>query len=118
MSEIFIAFVISWSVIDGDTIKVEASVWPGIVVVERVRLNGIDAPEMRAPKQCEREVAVKAKVYLSGRLSEAKRITLFVSGRDSFGRVLASIDIDGADLGALMLTAKLARPYGKKSEWC
>ncbi len=35
-------------VVDGDTFDARVSVWPGIEISTRVRLRGIDAPEMRA----------------------------------------------------------------------
>ena len=35
-------------VLDGDTFEARVRVWPGFDVTTRVRLRGIDAPEMRA----------------------------------------------------------------------
>ncbi len=59
------------SVIDGDTIEVRAVIWLGQVLSTRVRLAGIDAPELRGKCARERALAVRARAYLRARL-EAK----------------------------------------------
>jgi endonuclease YncB( thermonuclease family) len=35
-------------VIDGDTFEAKVNLWPGLDITTRVRLRGIDAPEMKA----------------------------------------------------------------------
>jgi endonuclease YncB( thermonuclease family) len=35
-------------ILDGDTFEARARVWPGLDITTKVRLRGIDAPEMRA----------------------------------------------------------------------
>ena len=45
-------------VIDGDTFEARLRVWPGLEVVTKVRLAGIDAPELSA--RCAREHALAA----------------------------------------------------------
>src|SRR6185312_332928 len=35
-------------VIDGDTFEARVHVWPGLDITTKVRLRGVDAPEMRA----------------------------------------------------------------------
>jgi micrococcal nuclease len=40
-------------VIDGDTLEARVRIWPGMDVTTRVRLRGIDAPELHA--RCEGE---------------------------------------------------------------
>ena len=47
------------SVYDGDTIKVEAAVWPGITWAGSVRVLGVDTPELRA--KCPEEKAAAAR---------------------------------------------------------
>ncbi len=61
------------SVIDGDTIEVRAVVWLGQVVSTRVRLAGIDAPELRAKCARERALAERARAYLLARLEGGDR---------------------------------------------
>lgn len=118
MSPIFIALVIWWSVVDGDTIDVHARVWPGHVVEERVRLDVIDTPEMKGPP-CERILAHLAYDATKRHLANAKTIELRATKRDAFGRVLGRIVIDGRDLGDQLLAAGHARKYSReKVPWC
>src|SRR2546423_372402 len=42
-------------VLDGDTFEARVSVWPGLDITTKVRLRGIDAPELRA--RCADELA-------------------------------------------------------------
>ena len=49
------------NVYDGDTIEVLAKVWPGHQINVRVRIRGIDAPEMRAKCSEERFAALSAR---------------------------------------------------------
>ena len=51
-------------VVDGDTLLVTARVWPGHRVDTRVRLLGIDAPELRSLCAEEREQARAARDWL------------------------------------------------------
>ena len=44
-------------VIDGDTFEARIHLWPGLDVTTRVRLRGIDAPELKAHCPQEREMA-------------------------------------------------------------
>lgn len=129
--DLFLGFVFAWSVIDGDTVKVSAHVWPNVAAIsEHVRLVRIDTPETRAPAPaCERELGAKAKAYTLARMTAAKRIVVRVgtdvtpSGmttRDSFGRVLGDVIVDGVSLSDELLAQRLARLYtgGAKVPWC
>ena len=46
------------SVLDGDTFEARVNLWPGLAITTRVRLRGIDAPELRARCEDERAKAV------------------------------------------------------------
>lgn len=73
-------------VIDGDTAVLEIDMGNRILWVESFRLNGIDAPEIRAPG------GVEAKTHLEGLLSNGvSRVETFKP--DKFGRWLADIHI-------------------------
>lgn len=118
----FVAYVSMWSVIDGDTIRVSGHIWPNVSISEeRVRLVRIDTPEMRAPTACERAMAVKATDYSNTLLRTANQIEVrvyFKETRDSFGRVLGDVFVDGVSLNDLLLASGLARKYGVKGAWC
>ncbi len=114
----FVAVVLSWSVIDGDTIAVSARAWPNIIVEERIRLDAVDTAELHAKSACERALALKAKEFTTTKLRAAKTIKVFTTKRDSFGRIIGNLVLDDEDLGAALLAAKLARVYGTQSAWC
>ena len=71
-------------VIDGDTIHITNN-----NSIEKVRLNCIDAPELNQP------LGVEAKDYLTQLIDNATIIGLNVTGKDKFGRSLATLTIDG-----------------------
>ena len=92
-------------VIDGDTIEVRAAVWIDVAVTVRVRLRGVDAPELTGAR-CPAEHAP---------------IVLHDIRRDKYGgRVVAHVlATDGDDLGQALLTARLAHTVGAASGgWC
>ena len=51
-------------IVDGDTIHVQAHLWPRHQWQGNIRLHGIDAPELRGQCQAEREQAIMAKETL------------------------------------------------------
>ena len=108
-------------VIDGDTVEMRVSIWLGQEVTTRVRMRGIDAPELRARCEDERIKAEAAKTRLEV-LLKTGALYLTEVGYDKYGtRVVARI-VDGrsADLGATLVREGLARPYagGKRLGWC
>lgn len=108
-------------VIDGDTVEARVAVWMGQEVVTKVRLRGIDAPEIRGACGPEREKALAARDSLAGLLGKGQ-VTLSEIGPDKyFGRVVARLrSADGRDAGAALLAAGLARPYDgrRRDSWC
>lgn len=109
------------AVIDGDTLRVKARVWLGQEVDTLVRLLGVDAPELDGRCAEERRRAEEARAFLRRR-AQGGRVSLVDVRTDKFGgRVLARVlDDDGTDLGAALVAAGLARPYGggRRGAWC
>ncbi|MBM3600401.1 MAG: thermonuclease family protein [Alphaproteobacteria bacterium] len=106
--------------IDGDTLLVRAHVWLDQEIVTRVRLAGIDAPEMHGQCPSERAAAQAARTYLSGLVRDGA-VALTDIHQDKYGgRVVARAAVMGRDLSAAMLAADMARPYtgGKRRGWC
>ena len=108
-------------IIDGDSLRVRARVWPGHFVEVILRVRGIDTPELRAACQGERALALAARATLQ-RLVGREAVTLVnIGGGKYFGRVLADVRLaDGSDLTARMLDAAPARIYhgGRRAGWC
>ena len=75
--------------IDGDTFEARVHLWPGLDMVTRVRLRGIDAPELKAACAEEWRKAQAASVELRKLLAEGE-VTIFNIGPDKYnGRVVA-----------------------------
>ena len=87
-------------VTDGDTVKVQG---PGLPV-ERVRLLGIDAPEM------DQDFGKVARRVLADKV-EGREVLLHTHGRDRYGRVLAELVLDGVDVNLAMVREGLAWHY-------
>jgi endonuclease YncB( thermonuclease family) len=108
-------------VVDGDTIEVAARVWLGQEVTVRLRLSGIDAPELRGRCPAERTGAEAARLRLR-ELAEGRTLSLTSVTGDKFGgRVLArAATAEGLDLSEALLGEGLARPYGgeARASWC
>lgn len=96
-------------VVDGDTFWLSG---------EKVRLEGIDAPEIEGACAYERNLAQRAKVRLSEILSN-REIRLSRSGSDRYGRTLARAETPSGEAGAILVSEGLARPWaGRRQPWC
>ncbi len=94
-------------VIDGDTLDVRLPAG----TVERVRIIGIDSPEMR-PRECYAAQATAA----ARRLAQGKRVQLVgdpsQATRDRYSRLLAYVQLpDGVDLGWKLIAGGYATVY-------
>ncbi|GGB00840.1 nuclease [Brucella endophytica] len=103
-------------VIDGDTITVNR---------ERIRIANVDAPEISRPKcDAERRLGLVAKRRLAELLAAGEPVIKRGdpdSGRikDRYGRTLATITVNGKDVGEALISEMLARPWGgKRRSWC
>lgn len=96
-------------VIDGDTFEAQVLAYPRLIVIERVRVLGVDTPEMKAATLGK---AQAAKSYTDAWLTSAGKVTLGVGcgdapPYDSFGRVLATVTrLDGRVLADDLIAAK------------
>ncbi|HEY4942042.1 MAG TPA: thermonuclease family protein [Rhizomicrobium sp.] len=107
-------------VIDGDTFEASAAIWLGQQIAVRVRIAGIDAPELRARCDVERQRAEAARNYLSKRIAGGE-VKLSAVRYDKYGgRVDASVVDARGDVGEAMIRAGLARLYdgGRRDGWC
>jgi micrococcal nuclease len=108
-------------VIDGDTLEVAARIWIDQTIETRVRLFGVDAPELHGRCASERHLAERARNFLRRRVGGGE-VRLRDLRYDKYGgRMLARIEtVDGEDLGATLLASGLARRYGgaRRSSWC
>lgn len=100
-------------VLDGDTVEVLAFPWPQQSITVKVRLRGIDAPEIHSRCRDEKARGFAARLKLSEMLDQQPDIRLVnISGGKYFGRILADLKLqDGQDASSIMLQAGLVRPY-------
>ncbi|MBC9882805.1 thermonuclease family protein [Bradyrhizobium sp. INPA01-394B] len=106
--------------IDGDTFLARIHQQGGRDLVARVRLRGIDAPEMKASCQDELDKAEAATEALRNLLGQGG-VTIYNLGSEKYGRVLADVATKRtADVSAAMLAGGYARSYagGHRAGWC
>lgn len=94
-------------VIDGDTMICEVDLGFSITVTERIRLRGINTPEVRG-NQKKRGLEVKEIVRS---IIEGKEITLQVYKKGKYGRFIADIIIDDANLSDYLIENELGKRY-------
>ena len=108
-------------VVDGDTFEARVNLWPGLDITTRVRLRGIDAPEMKARCGEERNKAEAARDALRAILDQGEVGIAQVSLDKYGGRVLASASTRATpDVSAALLNAGMGRSYsgGQRNSWC
>ncbi|GIU20980.1 thermonuclease family protein [Shewanella sp. MBTL60-007] len=104
------------SVYDGDTFR---AYLPGYAKDQRVRLRGIDTPEIKG--QCDSEIrgAIEARDYARQVLESASEVRLYNVGQDRYKRVLADVVVDGESLSRLLINKNLGRKWkGRRENWC
>ncbi|MCG2669487.1 thermonuclease family protein [Bradyrhizobium sp. GCM10023182] len=106
--------------IDGDTFLARVRQRDGRDLVARIRLRGIEAPEMKASCQDELNKAEAATDALRNLLGQGG-VTIYNLGSEKYGRVLADVGTRRtANVSAAMLAGGYARSYngGHRDGWC
>lgn len=107
-------------VIDGDTFRARLDIWLGQSVTVKVRLKGVDTPEMNGKCAAEKKLARQAKAFAENWLRKNQVQLVNVHYGTYAGRVLATAQIkNGDNLSAALLAENLAKPYrGRRAQWC
>ena len=95
-------------VIDGDTL---------VITDERIRLWGIDAPEMGQPCEADGQTydaGARAAEGLSAIIG-GQDVRCDVRNRDRWGRAVAACAVRGRDIGRSLVATGLARDYARYS---
>ncbi|MGO7266127.1 thermonuclease family protein [Rhizobium johnstonii] len=100
-------------ILDGDTIIVQG---------EHIRLEGINAPELKGECREEKVRALRARARLA-QLLEKAQIDIERSGYDRYRRTLAFVAVEGEAVGDVLMREGLSRKwvqqYGGQAEpWC
>jgi len=105
------------NIYDGDTMTI---VHEG--EMQRVRLRGIDTPELSEPKcERERELARAAKEFTVEQLRRAHTVSLvnIDPNEDRYGRWIATVLVDGVSLNDLIVVEGHGRVWrGRRENWC
>ncbi len=105
---------------DGDTCRIDfiQNITEGYIVPKffaddvRIRILGIDTPEMRSKCLQEKRLAIKARDYLNYTLKKADSIIIDIDNNnklDSLGRYLAVLYVDDININNLLLVRGYAR---------
>jgi endonuclease YncB( thermonuclease family) len=108
-------------VIDGDTIVVRARIWLGQDIDTQVRLDGVDAPEIKGKCERERRLAVRARDLILARSAGGMVILSEIHYGKYAGRVVARVrPPGGGDFSTALVEAGLGRAYegGRRESWC
>lgn len=104
------------TVVDGDTVRLSSG--------EKIRISNIDTPETPPRSRCAEEarLAQAATANLRRMVAGAKDVRFVPDWdreRDSYGRLLGRVVIDGADVGEAQIAAGLAQRWrGRRAWWC
>ena len=107
-------------VIDGDTFRACVDIWLGQSVTVKVRLKGVDTPEMSGKCAGEKKLARQAKAFAENWLKKNQVQLVNVHYGTYAGRVLATAQTKNGDsLSAALLSENLAKLYrGRRAQWC
>jgi endonuclease YncB( thermonuclease family) len=107
--------------VDGDTFDARVTLWPGLDLNTRVRLRGIDAPELHASCDTEFKKADAATKALRVLLAEGG-VAIFNIGPDKYsGRVVADVATRRTpNVSAALVASGHVRVYlgGRRQGWC
>lgn len=107
-------------VVDGDTFEATFFVFHGVQIKAKIRILGIDTPEIRGKCEKEKRMAQQAR-ELARKLLKDQALLVDVSPDKYSGRYDARVlAADGKDVGQQMIASGLARKYngGKRAGWC
>jgi micrococcal nuclease len=94
---------------DGDTVWLRG---------EKIRIVDIDAPELNGDCGYENRLAVRARTRLI-QLLNAGDFEISRTGKDRYGRTLATLHRSGRSIGAQLVSEGLARTWsGRREPWC
>ena len=106
---------------DGDTLTVDAAIWPDLAWSGSVRVRHVDTPEIRGDCIQERLLAIAARDYVRDLLIDETVILTEIENDLYGGRILAHVALEnGESLADRLIDNGLGRPYdgGRRQGWC
>lgn len=100
-------------VVDGDTVDVDIDLGFGIIIRQRVRLKGINAPETRTTDFKEKSLGILSKYFLEKELSNCKNLRIQTYKDDKYGRILGVLFDEGesVSINQKMIDYNFAEPF-------
>ena len=101
-------------VVDGDTVDAFVDLGFDMHSKQRVRLYGINTPEVRTRDKAEKKAGLAAMARLQEMLRESKNkcvIKTRLDRKGNYGRVLGVIYVDDCDLNAKLIKEGHAKKY-------
>jgi len=97
------------SVYDGDTVTLDISLGFGVTMREKIRLLGINTPEVRGKEKLDGLISRdRLRELING------KVIIIATHKDKggkYGRLLATIYLDGVDINQQLIDEGLAKPY-------
>lgn len=82
-------------IVDGDTIDIIIDLGFSIFSKQRIRLNGIDAPETNSKDEIEKKLALEAKDFTAKWFAKNPNLTVKTTKDDKYGRILGEFYSNG-----------------------
>jgi micrococcal nuclease len=99
-------------VVDGDTVDLDLDLGFSLTLRQRVRLYGIDAPELRSKDPIEKAKGQESQAFVAQWFQEPGPVLVRTTKEEKYGRMLADCYREGApSLCTELLERGLARPY-------
>jgi micrococcal nuclease len=99
-------------VVDGDTLDLDLDLGFSITLRQRVRLIGIDAPEVRTRDAAEKTRGLQAQAFVVEWFQRPGLVWVRTTKEEKYGRMLADLYREGEpSLCTELLTLGLAVPY-------
>jgi micrococcal nuclease len=99
-------------VVDGDTVDLDLDLGFSIILRQRVRLIGIDAPEVRTRDAAEKQLGHLARDYVIWWLERPGQVLVRTTKEEKYGRMLADcFRVGEPSLCTMLPELGLAVPY-------
>jgi micrococcal nuclease len=98
-------------IIDGDTIDVNIDLGFDVKIKQRVRLYGINTPEVRTKDLNEKKKGLEATEYLKKILPKEFIIETILNKRGKYGRVLGILWVKDVNINEKMVNEGYAKKY-------
>lgn len=106
-------------IVDGDTLDVEIDLGFSIIIEKRIRLAGLDAPELHTTDANEKALGLKAKEWLKRHLEGPGEVLIRTElSAEKYGRILGRLYINDTCLNDQMISEGLCWSYdgGQKNK--